>query len=287
MKEGARDPRLTPARADLAAAHLKGEVAATHFSEGHLARLVVPSAALRREPHALAAMETQLLFGEDFIVYERKKGWAWGQATLDDYVGFVEESALTSAKVTLTHSPLHRVKVLRSFVYAAPDMKSSALMSLGFNARLTLLADELPFFTIDLGADRRGYVMGAHIAPFSERQDPIDVSQLFLGTPYLWGGRDGIGMDCSGLVQAALLAAGLNCPRDTDMQEKALGISVDENTVQRGDLIFWPGHVGIMRDRDMLIHANAHHMKVTCEALQNATDRILKSGASISSVRRI
>lgn len=291
MSASVYDPRLTAARPDLAASHLRDRVQAQNYSNGTQARVIHCVTALRRLPDPKALMETQILFGEDVVVYERKDGWAWVQAALDDYVGYVELSALSGDAPDAHQTPRHRLKVLRSFVFPAPDIKKPPLMTLSLNARLYVMDEQPPFYVIALDNGEKGYVPSSHVISLHEKQDPLDIARLFKGTPYLWGGRDSIGIDCSGLVQAAYLASGIPCPRDADMQEASLGKPIDAQSADisliGGDLVFWRGHVGIMINSTTLLHANAHHMMVESEPLSEAISRIEKNGETISSIKRV
>ncbi len=239
------------------------------------------SAPLRHAPADDAPMETQLLFGEVFTVYEDKDGWAWGQAAHDQYTGYVQSGVLAP----LGPLPTHTVVVSRSFVYREADIKSPPLMWLSMNARLAINAQNEGFSRIE----NIGWIYSAHLAPVgSFTDDFVSAAEIFLGAPYLWGGKDGLGMDCSGLLQTAMHRAGLSCPRDSDMQAN-LGAPrpVDFTGAQRGDLIFWQGHVAIMRGAGMLLHANAYHMQVASEPLAPAVARIAKTGAMVTGVRRL
>ena len=237
---------------------------------------------IRRRPAADAPVETELLFGETFTVYETKDGFAWGQAALDGYVGYVIADALAEPG----KKPAWRVTASSTFVYAAADLKSPVLETLPLNARIAAGAGA--FAPLDSG----GFVFARHLAPLAATADDyVTVAERFLGVPYLWGGRTPLGFDCSGLVQASLAVAGVAALRDTDMQESALGAPVAVTpTLQglmRGDLVFWDGHVGIMQDAARLLHANAHHMTVASEPLAKAAARIAASGKPIISIRRI
>lgn len=278
----AHDPRLTPARADIAAAALKGEVEAATYVDGTALRCVVGKTWLRRRARDDAPVETEILLGEEFSAYDVKDGFAWGQAGLDGYVGYVDETTLA----TPGPKPTHRVTALSTFLYAAADLKSPVLSVAPMNARLAATGED---DFLDTGA---GFVFTKHVAPLEARVDDwVSVAERFVGVPYLWGGRTPLGCDCSGLVQAAMQMAGLPCPRDTDMQEGALGRPVTTGDglqgLQRGDLVFWKGHVGVMQDAVRLLHANAHHMAVMSEPLGKAVQRIAAKGAPVTSVRRL
>jgi len=284
------DKRLTPVRPDLAAAHLEGQVEAAHFAEGVREQLVVGLADLRQAPRPDAPLDSQLLFGERFTVYERHEGWAWGQSGTDDYVGYLPESALTGAGEAATH----RVSALRSYLYPAPDIKAPPLELLSMGARVTVRETGLdakgtsgPFARID-----GGYVYAPHITALDDLEsDFVAVAERFMGTPYLWGGRSSLGLDCSTLVQIAADACGITCPRDSDMIEAAWGAQLNTSPSpehsRRGDIIFWSGHMGVMLDAEIVLHANAHHMAVATEPLAVAIARIAANGGgTVTSVRR-
>ena len=273
------DPRLTPARADLAASALKGRVEAAAYADG---TAMVGSAGktwIRRRPAADAAVETELLFGETFTVYETKDGFCWGQAALDAYVGYVAAADLAAPGL----KPTHRVIAASTFVYAAPDLKSPVRAVLPLNAKVTPGSGD--YAELATG----GYVFTGHLAPLAERDpDFVAVAERFQGVPYLWGGRTPLGFDCSGLVQAALEMTGIAAPRDTDMQEAVLGQPVPQgDPLQRGDLVFWKGHVGMLQDANTLLHANAHHMLTASEPLAPAIARIAAKGSPVTSIRRL
>ncbi|WP_026608496.1 NlpC/P60 family protein [Methylocapsa acidiphila] len=279
------DPRLTPARPDLAAAQLRGQVSADEFVEGRPVQIRVGIADLRREPRPDSAIDTQALFGEAAMLYEDHEGWGWVQLARDGYVGYLSMTAVGPA----LSAPTHWVAVNRSFVYPGPNMKLPPLEALPLGARVAVSGASGAFAQIDEAA----YVFAAHLRAADEREsDFVAAAERFLHAPYLWGGKTSLGIDCSGLVQASLDAAGISAPRDTDLQEKALGraLAFDETleSLERGDLVFWRGHIGIMRSATELLHANAHHMLVASEPLRDARDRILAStGAQITSIRRL
>lgn len=275
------DRRLTPARPDLAAAHLRGLVEAERFVEGERVAVGAPLADLRPRPDLSASIDTQAMFGEAATLYETRDGFAFVQLERDSYVGYLPAAALGPSP----GAPTHRVAVPLTFVYPAPDMKRPIACALPLGARLAIAEVAGAWLRLAGG----GFVFAAHAAPVEARApDFVAVAETFLGAPYLWGGKSFGGIDCSGLVQVSLDAAGIFAPRDTDLQEKALGEPLPEGApLQRGDLIFWRGHVGIMRDGETLLHANGHHMQVASEALAEARARILASaGLEVSAIRR-
>jgi len=279
------DPRLTPARADLAAKSLEGKLRVARYVDGRVYEVVEPQAPLRREPAPDAPLFTEALKGERVTIYdENAEGWAWGQLAADGCVGWLPRNAL----VTPGPSPTHKVAALRTFVFPGPSIKLPPVEALPFGARLAVARIEERLAVTASG----GYVPVMHLAPLAENEpDFVAVAERFLGVPYLWGGKTALGLDCSGLVQVALTACGVACPRDSDMQEQALGTpvvtSADYSTLKRGDLLFWKGHVAVTRDCSSLLHANAFHMAVAIEPIDVAIARILGAGSEVTSVRRI
>jgi hypothetical protein len=275
------DPRRTPARPDLAAAHLKGLVAAERFVDGMRRGVVAASAPLRRRPALDAPLDSEALHGETVFVYEEKNGFAFAQLERDGYVGY-----LPSAALGLAIEPTHRVAVLRTHAYPGLSIKAPPRMaiSLGAVLRIERFAENFA-----ISADGAHY-FARHLMPVDACEpDFVAVAERFLETPYLWGGRTSEGIDCSGLVQTALRAAGAPAPRDSDMLEHEVGASVPQNSpLRRGDLVFWRGHVGILADAKTLIHANGWHMRVVKEAFSEAKARIAANGGgAVTSVRRV
>ena len=269
------DKRVTPARPDLAAAHLKGMVEAPRFVEGEKRSVVVGRASLRMRPSDDAAQDSELLLGEIFTVYENRAGWAWGQAARDLYVGYVAASALGAP-----FAPQATVSALMAPLFSAADLKTPVRDMLPMNAALPVKSRSGDY--VDTGL---GFVHQRHLAPESEK-DFVAIAERFLGVPYVWGGKTAAGLDCSGLIQTALQAVGKTAPRDTDMMEKALGEKVAAAT-RRGDLVFWKSHMGVMLDESRLLHANAYHMLVAIEPLAEAVARIEKVVGPVTSVRRL
>lgn len=277
------DPRITPARADIAAEHLKGRVEAKRFVAGSPMRVALSAVSLRKTPSSDAEQVNQALFGEGFTAYDEQDGWLWGQLEVDGYVGWMAKSALGEAGT----APTHRVAMLRTHVYSRPDMKSPTLMGLSMNARLPIVGAEGAFSRIE----HSGWIFTRHIAPLGETEpDFVAVAERFVGAPYLWGGRESLGLDCSGLIQVSMAATGRAVLRDSDMQAASIGEDVvadaTYSNLKRGDLIFWAGHVGVMADHANLLHASARDMKVEIEPLAQAIARILPIAGPVKRIKR-
>ncbi len=279
------DPRVTPARADLAAKELEGKVVAARYVAGEVYEVIEPQASLRGEPSHDAPLLTEALKGERVTIYEKNdEGWAWGQLAADRYVGWLSANALAPPGAP----PTHKVVALRTLVFPGPSIKLTPREALPLGARVAIARREERMAVTQSG----DYLPAVHLAPIDVYEmDFVAVAERFLGVPYLWGGKTVLGLDCSGLVQIALSACGIACPRDSDMQEEVLGSPVaaatDRSNLQRGDLVFWTGHVAIVRDRATFLHANAFHMAVAIEPIDDAIARIRSAGSEITSVRRI
>lgn len=281
---GPLDARRNVFRPDLAAKSLYGKISAPRYVEGYAAQVARAAVPLRSRPSPADGFATEALFGEMVTIYEEREGWAWVQLERDRYVGYLPVDTLTRNILPSTH----RIRALGTFVYAAADIKSPPLMHLSLNAEISVVAADDRFCALQ----GSGFVVARHAIERDRfAKDFVEIAERLIGTPYLWGGRTRMGLDCSGLVQVALEAAGIQAPRDTDMQQAELGVAVtmgpDYEGLTRGDLVFWKGHVGIMTDSIALVHANAHHMTVTAETLPEAAQRIAKSGSEILAVRRL
>jgi cell wall-associated NlpC family hydrolase len=266
------DPRFTLARPDLAEQALEGLVRADRFRPVEAWQCAVPSAAVRKAPDLAAEQQDQVVFGEAFDVLDKKDGWLWGRARRDGYVGWVEADAFAEGVL----APTHRVSAIRTYAFPEPDIKSGPPTLITLNALVTVEHRVGRWAKIA----RSGWIVERHLAALDEfESDPVAVAERYLGAPYQWGGRESLGLDCSGLVQQALYACGRACPRDAEMQAKEAGEALEGGRgLRRGDLVFWKDHVALMIDEDRIIHANAHHMAVAVETLAEAVERIREAG---------
>jgi cell wall-associated NlpC family hydrolase len=274
------DPRITPARPDLAARHLEGKVEAARFADGEDYEVIDAQAPLRRHPAPDAPLDTEALMGERVTVYEfNQEGWAWGQLAADDYVGWLPANALLKPRAT----PTHKVTALRTLAFPGSSIKAPPVAAPPLGSRLCVLREQDRFAVANIG-----FLPASHLAPLDHAEaDFVAVAERFLGTPYLWGGKTNYGLDCSSLVQLALNACGVSCPRDSNMQERALGSPIDPSQLRRGDLVFWKGHVAIVRDETSLVHANGFHMQVAIEPIGTALARIAAAGSPVTSAKRL
>ena len=278
------DPRLTPARPDLAARYHEGKVKAARFVDGATFVVIAPLAPLRDAPRDNAMLHTEALHGERVTVYDRSsEGWAWGQLESDGYVGWLPDAALAP----VGPAPTHKVTALRTFVFPGPSIKlpPRAALTLGSFVAVACIAND---FAVTHDG---GHLPARHLAPLAQVEpDFVAVAERFVGTPYLWGGKSSLGIDCSGLVQVSLTASGIGAPRDSDMQEASLGADVPLAQIaqlKRGDLVFWKGHVAIARDATTLVHANAFHMATAVEPARAAVARIAAAGSAVRRIKRL
>jgi cell wall-associated NlpC family hydrolase len=266
------DRRLHAFRPDLADAALEGKVEAARFVTGTISRIGVPVIGLRSQAELTKGIDTELLLGEMVTVFERTDGWCWVQATSDGYVGYVPDAAVSEAQV----EPTHVVLPQRSPLYPEPELRKPhiGVLSMGSQVRITGEAEARGNRYVVLEDGTALYAK--HVRPIGTAidNDYVDVAARFIETPYLWGGRSGLGIDCSGLVQLAMAMVGQSAPRDTDMQAAGLGDPIERSPLRRGDLVFWKGHVAIMEDAETIIHANGHTMTVARENFAAAVERI-------------
>lgn len=266
------DRRLNAYRADLAEETLRGTVDAPRYTAGTPARICAPVIGLRPRPDLTAGIDTELLFGETVRVLDRADGWAWIKADFDGYVGYLPEAALSGNGEAATHV----VAVPRTFAYTGADLRTPAAFSLSLGSRISVVGESETRGTRYLTLEGGQSVVASHCAPVGQpiADDYVSVALRFLETPYLWGGRSGFGIDCSGLVQLSMMMTGRSVQRDSDMQARGLGTPIERNELRRGDLVFWKGHVAIMEDPETIVHANGHTMSVAREGLEAAIERI-------------
>jgi cell wall-associated NlpC family hydrolase len=266
------DPRVTPLRDGVAGSSLEGILRAEVYLEPTVRVCVMPASGIYRSPDLRSEQMDQLLFGETFeVIEEEAGGFVWGQARRDGYVGFVWAHALAPPGA----EPTHRISALRTYAFAEASIKSRAGGPFSMNALVAVEAQEGRLAKV-AGA---GWMAAEHLGPVGLfEMDWAAVAERFLGAPYLWGGRDSLGLDCSGLVQQALFACGMACPRDAD-QQADLGREIGRDEFGRGDLVFWKGHVAIGLDQERIVHANGHHMMVAIEPLETALTRIEAAGS--------
>jgi cell wall-associated NlpC family hydrolase len=270
------DPRTHAFRPDIADVALAGMLFAPHYVRPDHCRCTVPATMMRARPNADAPAVSQIVLGEVFALLDLAGGWAWGYSMADHYVGYVAADALGPVA-----APTHRVVVPSAVLFARPDIKAPRIASLPLGSQLGGVEADGFLRTDD------GYIHLRHVAPLDRRDDPVTAAERMIGLPYLWGGRGGEGIDCSGLVQRALECAGIAAPRDSDQQREALGTALDDNApLARGDLVFFPGHVGIMVDADRLLHANAFWMGTVVEPLADVVARLAPNHAQPITARK-
>lgn len=260
------DRRVHAVRGDLADFALAGVLFAPHYARAEAMHVTVPGAFVRDKGASGAGAVSQLLYGEAFHLLDVTGGWAWGFCGHDGYVGYIERELLATG----AGSPNHRVTAVCAPIFAQADIKSPVLNTLPCAAMVHGSQDG------DFLSTQGGFIHLRHVAAIETYEsDWVAVAQRFLGQPYVWGGRGHGGLDCSGLVQIALGQCGRKVPRDADLQHGSIGDPLAKDApLQRGDIIFFPGHVGIMVDDTHIIHANAFHMATVIEPLANVVERL-------------
>jgi len=255
---------------------LAGDYAAAAYARPLAMTCIAARTMVRAAPRSGAGAGSELLCGEPFLAMEIGGEWAWGYCGHDRYVGYVPSSAVGPAT-----TPTHRISAASGLLFATADVRSAHIGELPFGALVAAQGRDGAFHQVE-----GGLVHDRHLTPIGVVVDDwVDTAKIFLGAPYLWGGRTRNGIDCSGVVQMALGAAGVAVPRDSDMQFDSLGQTVD--TPRRGDLAFFPGHVGIMIDEANLLHANAYWMATVIEPLATVVDRSAADGRPLTAFKRL
>lgn len=278
------DPRLNAYSADLADERLRGKVEALRYVSGVKRRVSSAKAALYKIADITSERQSECLFGEDVMVFNETGTWCWVQSCQDGYVGYIERSKIDMPKNT----PTHIMVAPRSFEYEKADLKSPMVSTLSLGSKVNIVDKIETRGTLYAKLDNDRFIISNHIVPIGMIMDDyVSVAENLHRTPYLWGGKSGFGIDCSGLVQLSMMMAGKTVLRDTDMQAETIGEVIDPiDGLQRGDLVFWKGHVAIMVDSKTIIHANGASMDVKIEPLETAIERIARHYARPICYRR-
>ncbi len=280
------DRRITPVRNDLAADWLRDKFKAERYAAGEPCTVIRDGAPLHFSPERSATMESQLIHGEVFQVYEQRDGWCWGQNLTDNYVGYVPAVDLAAD----LPAPDHQVAALHCHLYTEPDLKRPTAGIISMSARVKIIDIDGKFCRIASGY----WLHSRHLVSLDyNTQDLIGTAVKFIGVPYLWGGRTAQGLDCSSLVQITMAMAGIPAPRDSDLQEAGLGTPVamdnprDFSRIEEGDLVFFPGHVGLFVNDWRFLHASAFDMQVSLHGFSDVLDRANSDNAGVTSIRRV
>ena len=275
------DKRTTPIRGDLADISLAGKLFAPHYAVPMLRTGIAPVTEIHAEPHATSMPVSALMHGEEFAVLDVAGEWAWGYCLHDNYLGYVRFAELGD-----DFDATHIVSASATLLVATPSTKAPVLARYPMGAQLLCgKANACGKYL----ASESGFVPLAHLSEIGfVEASPADLAEQLVGTPYSWGGRSGDAIDCSGLVQLVFGLKGILAPRDADMQQAEFGEDLPDNVpLERGDLVFFPGHVGIMADGENIIHANGTAMAVSVEPLANAAERFAEHDQAILAHKRV
>jgi hypothetical protein len=275
------DPRTTPIRGDLADIKLAGKLFAPHYAVPMLRTGIAPVTEIHAEAHATSMPVSALMHGEEFAVLDVAGEWAWGYCLHDDYLGY-----LRFAELGDDFTATHVVSAAATLLVATPSIKAPVLVRYPMGARLVCGEASACGKYV---ASENGFVPVTHLSPVGKvAGSPADLAESLIGVPYSWGGRSGDALDCSGLVQLVFGLKGIAAPRDADMQQAGFGEELGEgDALQRGDLVFFPGHVGIMADGENVIHANAAAMAVSVEPLADAAARFAEHDVAVLARKRV
>ena len=274
------DKRTTPIRGDLADISLAGKLFAPHYAVPMLRTGIAPVTEIHAEAHATSMPVSALMHGEEFAVLDVAGEWAWGYCLHDNYLGYVRFAELGD-----DFDATHIVSAPATLLVSAPSTKAQVLARYPMGAQLLCSPSECGNYL----ACENGFVPLAHLSEIGRvAASPADLAEQLIGTPYSWGGRSGNAIDCSGLVQLVFGLKGHMPPRDADMQQAEFGEELaDGDALQRGDLVFFPGHVGIMADVENIIHANGTAMAVSVEPLADAVVRFGGHDEAIVARKRV
>ena len=240
-------------------------------SKLNIKQVMVPICDLRLKPKYNSNLETQFLFGERVTIINEEKNWYLCKSMDDNYIGYVRRSNLDDLKKTN-----YKIANLSSFIYNLPDIKSGVVSKLFLNSKVFAYKVKKDWFTICF--KNKNYFIHYNDLNINDKYTISswgDVAQKFLHTPYLWGGKSHLGLDCSALVQLAFQSANISFPRNSNDQFKSKVLkSITESEMDKGTLVFWKGHVAIALNKKNIIHSNAHHMKVIVEKFSDAKKRI-------------
>lgn len=275
------DKRTTPIRGDLADIKLAGKLFAPHYAVPMIRTGIAPVTEIHAEPHMTSMPVSSLMHGEEFAVLDVAGEWAWGYCLHDDYLGYLRFADLGD-----DFTATHMVSAPATLLVATPSIKAPVLARYPMGAQIVCgEASECGKFLACEG----GWIPSVHLSePGKVEGSPADLAENLVGVPYSWGGRSGNALDCSGLVQLVFGLKGIKAPRDADMQQAGFGEELSEDqALQRGDLVFFPGHVGIMADESNLIHSNGAAMAVSIEPLEAATARFAEHVKPVLARKRV